>query len=63
MTQEIPMTPNVRACPECGAQSKLVDRQTYWNQEMRHVRVCTECPTEYVVSYANPVIEEVTTHE
>jgi len=50
---------NVTNCPECGGQTKLVDRQTFWNHEMRHIRVCTDCSVEYEVSYGNPVIEEV----
>jgi len=50
---------DVRSCPECGGKTKLVDRQTVWNSEMRHVRFCKECPVEYVVSYGNPVIEEI----
>jgi len=52
---------SVTKCPECGGRTKLVDRVTTWNDEMRHTRVCTDCPVEYVVSYGNPVIEEINT--
>jgi protein-arginine kinase activator protein McsA len=49
----------VTKCPECGGRTKLVERQTIWNDEMRHTRVCTDCPVEYVASYSNPVNEEI----
>lgn len=53
---------NLTSCPECGGNTKLQHTQNIWNDEIRHIRTCTECPTEYVVSYAKPVVEEVTTH-
>lgn len=52
---------DVTSCPECGGYSELVNTTNEWNSEVRHVRICSECPTEYTVSYADPVVEEVTT--
>jgi hypothetical protein len=50
---------NVTTCPECGGPTKLQHTRNIWNQEVRHIRTCNECPTEYVVSYGDPVIEDV----
>ena len=50
---------SVRDCPNCGSKTKLQDRQTQWNNEIRHVRTCSECQTQYVVVYGNPSIEGV----
>lgn len=54
---------DVTSCPECGGDTTHEWTENVWNSEIRHIRTCNECPTEYVVSYADPVVEEVTTLE
>lgn len=49
-------------CPNCGSSyTKLEHRVTQWDEEMRHIRTCNDCPTEFEVVYVDPLVENVTT--
>lgn len=50
---------DVTKCPECGGETRLEYTENQWNSHVKHVRTCNECPTQFTVSYADPLISEV----
>lgn len=54
---------DVTACPECGGETRLEWTQNVWQTEVLHTRTCGECPTQFVVSYADPRVVDVTTFD
>lgn len=45
-------------CPECDSRDTECLHGTRLLEEYEEVWVCNDCPTEWVVSFGNPVIEE-----
>ena len=50
---------DVTTCPNCGGKTRHEDTLNRWNDEIRHVRTCRECPTQYEVSYGHPIVTNV----
>ena len=50
---------DVTNCPVCEGETKHEYTNNEWNNEIRHVRTCSECSAEYTVSYGDPVIKDV----
>jgi transcriptional regulator NrdR family protein len=46
-------------CPECGHRDTEVVHTEWYADYVERVRVCNECPTQFVVSYGMPEIVEV----
>jgi len=49
---------NHQHCPECDGNTEVVNTE-FHRDIVERVRICQECPTQYTVSYADPVVGEV----
>jgi len=45
-------------CPERGSENTEEIHIDTWVDEVEVFRACRDCPTDYCVSYGNPVVEE-----
>jgi len=50
-------------CPECEHRDTEVVHTEWFSDMVERVRVCKECPTQFVVSYGMPEIVEVDQYE
>lgn len=48
-------------CPNCGSELSNRMNSTWYKDEVEVVLLCVECPTEWVVTYSNPTVTDVTT--
>jgi len=56
-------TPHHRICPECGNEASEVVHTEFGEDYVERVRNCDNCPTEWTVSYVDPVQTEVHQYE
>jgi len=54
---------NHRKCPECGCYDTTVQHTEFHRDMVERIRTCDECPTQWTVSYADPIVREVETYE
>ena len=52
-----------RKCPNCEGIDTDREHVEWYTYEVEEVRVCNECPTEYTLNYADPVIAHEETHD
>ena len=45
-------------CPVCGSWETTREWVDHHRREIKVVRVCDDCPTQYVVTYFNPLITD-----
>lgn len=57
------MTRNPRECPECGCIDTEVVHTEFMRDEIGQVVICNDCPAQWTVSYADPIIRDVVTVE
>jgi transcriptional regulator NrdR family protein len=51
------------ACPECDSyDTEVVDTQFYRDM-IERVRICNDCPTQWVVSFSDPIVQDVQTFD
>jgi protein-arginine kinase activator protein McsA len=48
-----------RRCPECDCFDTEVVHTEFSRGMIERVRVCEECPTQWTVSYADPMVRDV----
>ena len=48
-----------KRCPECDALDTEVVFTDWYNDMVERTRVCNECPTQWTVSYGDPIVRDV----
>jgi transcriptional regulator NrdR family protein len=46
-------------CPECESLDTAVQHTEFFSDMVERVRTCEDCPTQWTVSYADPIVKEV----
>lgn len=46
-----------RECPECGAHDTEQVHVEWYEDYVEEVRICNECPVEYSVEFAEPIVK------
>ena len=54
---------NHEQCPNCESPDTECVHTEVFTDFIERVRICNNCPTEYVVDYGNPHVKDVTTYE
>lgn len=52
-----------KKCPECEAYGSEVVHTEFYSDHIERIHICLECPTQWTVSYGDPRVREVETHE
>jgi len=52
-----------KVCPACDSSDSEVVHTEWYTDYVERVRVCTDCPTQFVVNYGMPEIVEVDQYE
>ena len=51
-----------QSCPECGSYDTTVQHTDFHMDMVERVRNCNDCPTEWTVSYGDPIVKDVQTY-
>lgn len=52
-----------RSCPECDSSKSKVIHTEWHTDYVERVRLCNDCPAEWVVNYGNPEVMDVRHHD
>jgi len=50
-------------CPECDSHDTEVVHTEFYRDMIERVRICNDCPTQWTVSYADPIVQDVLTED
>ena len=50
-------------CPECDSRDTEVVHTDFYRDMIERVRICNDCPTQWTVSYGDPIVQDVLTEE
>lgn len=54
---------NPTDCPECGCPFTETVHVSWSADEVQRVMVCDDCPTEWTIEYADPLVKDVRTDD
>jgi len=54
---------DVTTCPECSSYDTECVHTDFWDSEILRVMVCNDCPTEWSLFYANPIVRDVNRYD
>lgn len=49
-------------CPECESGDTEVVHTEFGADRIQRVRICNECPTQWTVTFAEPIVTDVKTN-
>lgn len=45
-----------KRCPECGSNDVEIVHTEFYQDAIERVKICNDCPCEFTVAYADPLV-------